>query len=416
MMIKDFQGDPHPGAPRILFVGWAHSSHTHGWLDLLADAGFNVRLYALPLGFPPDEWPVRTYLTQSTGRRFDPATRVKLYPLNKPDLWLRNRLSRALFGAETDAPRRGLAEVIRRWRPDVVHALGIDPAGLFYAQVRARFGLERHGLWVQHIWGGSDLALTLDDPDKRPGILAVLRSCHALITDTSRNVGLVEQLGVPPEKFSPLTPIPGNGGIDVEALRQSWSGPPSARRDVLWPKAYECPYSKALPVFEALGLCAGELAGRTVHLLAMNDESRAWYNALPEALRSICRPHDRIPHQEALALMARSRVMLAPSLIDGFPNCVHEAMACGAVPVVSPLVNITAHVAAEENVLFARNLYPQEIAEALRRALTDDVLADTMAARNVEVARQVAHRPALAARVQAWYAELAAQARGERVC
>jgi hypothetical protein len=39
--------------------------------------------------------------------------------------------------------------------------------------------------------------------------------------------------------------------------------------------------------------------------------------------------------------MARSRVMLAPSLVDGIPNSLYAAMACGAFPIVSPLDTIT---------------------------------------------------------------------------
>ena len=38
--------------------------------------------------------------------------------------------------------------------------------------------------------------------------------------------------------------------------------------------------------------------------------------------------------------MTRARVMLAPSLVDGTPNSMFEAMASGALPIVSPLETI----------------------------------------------------------------------------
>ena len=84
--------------------------------------------------------------------------------------------------------------------------------------------------------------------------------------------------------------------------------------------------------------------------------------------------------------------MLAPSLTDGIPNTLYEAMAAGAFPIVSPLDTIQPIVKNERNVLFARNLYPQEIAEALCRAMHDDELVDHAAERNLKLVRKIADR------------------------
>ena len=73
-----FESDPYPGKPKILFIGFASSTHTQLWIDLLADSQLNVRLFGLPNGFPPASWKVRTYLTApylSQGRSLDPETR-----------------------------------------------------------------------------------------------------------------------------------------------------------------------------------------------------------------------------------------------------------------------------------------------------------------------------------------------------
>src|SRR3712207_3663056 len=75
-----FEEDSFPGRPRILFVGHAESSHTHAWIDLLAEARFNVRLFALPSGLPPDDWHVRTYVTAPSNRSLDARSRDRLYP------------------------------------------------------------------------------------------------------------------------------------------------------------------------------------------------------------------------------------------------------------------------------------------------------------------------------------------------
>ena len=104
--------------------------------------------------------------------------------------------------------------------------------------------------------------------------------------------------------------------------------------------------------------------------------------------------------------MTSARVMLAPSLVDGTPNSMFEAMASGAFPIVSPLETIRAIVEDERNVLFARNLYPDEIAAALKRAMTDDVLVDRASAENLELVRQLADRQKVRARVLGFYERL----------
>src|SRR4029079_17938236 len=145
---------------------------------------------------------------------------------------------------------------------------------------------------------------------------------------------------------------------------------PSTRRVILWPKAYECPWSKALPVFEALTQYWQRLPEGEIHMLATVPESRMWFHAMPAAIKRACVIDERIPRDAVLQLMGRSRVMLAPSLVDGTPNSMFEAMATGAFPILSPLDTIRPLVRDGRNTLFARNLYPDEIGEALVRAMT----------------------------------------------
>jgi glycosyltransferase involved in cell wall biosynthesis len=90
-------------------------------------------------------------------------------------------------------------------------------------------------------------------------------------------------------------------------------------------------------------------------------------------------------------------------VVDGVPNSLYEAMAAGALPIVSPLETIQPLVENERNVLFARNLYPDEIAAALDRAMTDDQLVDTVAAQNLPSVRRIADRATIRQRVVAFY-------------
>jgi hypothetical protein len=86
-----------------------------------------------------------------------------------------------------------------------------------------------------------------------------------------------------------------------------------------------------------------------------------------------------------------------------------EAMALGAFPIVSPLETITPVVKDPDNVLFARNLYPNEVAAALERAMKDDSLVDKAAMTNLELIGRIANRAKIAPRLIEYYKGLASQ-------
>jgi glycosyltransferase involved in cell wall biosynthesis len=95
-----------------------------------------------------------------------------------------------------------------------------------------------------------------------------------------------------------------------------------------------------------------------------------------------------------------------PSLVDGVPNSLYEAMALGVLPIVSPLETIRSVVQNEKNVLFARNLYPQEIASALTLAMTNDALVDRIVETNIELVRKIADRTIIQKNVLEFYENL----------
>ena len=404
-----FGSDPFPGRPRILFIGVGENTHTHAWIDLLEGASFNVRLFSMPTGSPPDDWSIPTYITNYNAPRFKSSTRTPLYPANNLQRFLKRQTARAFGLPDAEAlAGRWLAKILREWQPNIIHTLGIEQGGEFFLHVRRKYGLETIGKWVLQTRGGSDLALTHLDPERRKQLVNILCSCDQLISDNDQNFRIARELGVREEQLASIAPVPGTGGVDVERLQQKWQGQTSSRRAVVWPKAYDSAWGKMLPTFEALKLIWDRIQPCEIHMLSMNSESRMWFWSLPEVIRRGCRPRERVTRAEVLELMSKARVMLAPALIDGVPNSLYEAMASGAFPIVSPLETILPVVKNEENVLFARNLYPDEIAAALERAMTDDALVDRAAQRNLELVAQIASRDRIRPRVIQFYEELCA--------
>lgn len=409
-MNRHFESDPFPGRPRILFIGSPENSHTHSWIDLLADAAFNVRLFSMTDGgLPPDEWPVRTYVMTYDDKRLNPANRARLYPANRLARAAKRHAARLVGGRDTEEmASRWLAKIIKEWRPDIVHALGIRQGGEFYLKTRARYGLDTIGKFIIQTRGGSDLTVPHLDPERRAKLIHVLGSCDQLICDNEVDLQIAADMELREEQRANIAPVPGTGGIDVEQLREQWHRSPSERRAIVWPKAYDSAWGKMMPTFEALKLCWGRIQPCEVHLLSMNEETFMWFWTLPDEIRQACRTYQRISRSEVLALMPKARVMVATALTDGVPNSLYEAMAAGAFPIVSPLDTIQSVVQSEENVLFARNVYPHEIAEALTRAMTDDHLVHDAAERNLALVRRIANRDIIRSRVIEYYQSLVA--------
>jgi hypothetical protein len=375
---------------KVLFIALSASTHTHSWVSLLDARSFDVRLFGLPITAGPAS-------AESMG-----------VPVAK---WrsLGARIGRKVLGDQFLNPYQTsyLTRIVRQWKPDVIHTLGLDPAGYFFLYARSQSPLLKAVPWIATARGGPELALSRLVPDQALRIRSLLNECDQFIADNQLNYSHALDLGLDQAKVSALGVTPGTGGVDVEALASMRQSPASASRMILFPKAYECPASKALPVFESLRLAWDQIQPCEVHLTALIPETRMWFATLPESIRRCCHLYDRIPRQQLLLLMARARVVLAPSLTDGIPNTLYESMALGAAPIVSPIDTLRNIFVDGINVIYARNLYPDELAQALIRAMNDDALVDAIAASNRSLVHRLASRDEISRRAADCYTSYA---------
>jgi len=283
-----------------------------------------------------------------------------------------------------------LARLIKRFKPDVIHCFGATDGGLYAVDALDLLGgnLEGPRLVVQ-ARGGPDLVDGCLDPALRPRLKALFGRCDLAICDNYPNYRRVAELGCPQERQF-ARPVPGAGGFNV--LNDAIT-PPSKRGRVLYiPKAYEYYQSKLLPCLAALCSLGDDLRDTTIIATAVNDEAQAAIRRLPGAVcdRFVCYP--RVSREQVLTIMKDARAVLAPSVLDGVPNVLYEAMAHGAVPIISPLDEIVEAGIGDGNALFARNLYPDDIAQGIKAALFDDVKADEIAKANALLVQRLANR------------------------
>jgi hypothetical protein len=389
--------------PKILFVAFAHSTHTHSWVDLMTSTNFDVRVFGINGTIAPTGFPFRvistgmphksSWLSEYFRCRIAKTGRVLLG--GSLQFKFLNYMARN-FGQANEwfagSEQELLAHIILTWKPDIIHTLGIEFSALLFQRIRKCYNLEHVGTWVVSAWGGSDFDLVRFDPQYSKELSLVTSECDYFIADNDLAYSYAKELGLDSSKIIARGQTPGAGGVEVDKLRSLRTLMPSQQRAILMPKAYECPFSKILPVFEALKLCWEQISPCTIVMTACNPEAKSWFQALPESIRSCSVLKDRIPHEQLLEIMADSRIVLAPSLIDGIPNALYEAMATGAFPIFSPLETFRNILSDGKNILYARNLYPDEIASALIKAMSDDDLVDSAVNLNQKLVHSLAER------------------------
>jgi glycosyltransferase involved in cell wall biosynthesis len=390
-----------PEKIRILFVGGLHSSHALSWIDLLKPFRDQFEIQGVALTAMPDTADFPVHSAAPLG-----------YSLT--DKWLR-RLYRYRYRQWADVIRpiyayeepetqfAVLMMALGKFKPHIVHTFGFTPGALFYSGVPER--ILKNICWVLQTRGGSDVAYTQNDPVWQTAFRRILPQADVVLCDNLENYRIFSEMGIEVRRASRLSFVPGTGGIDlgdftpVKPLKER-------KRLLLWNKAYESPWSKALPVLEGLRIVWDKIAPLCCVFTAVGTEVRDHVRLLPDALRENITICNRIPRAEMLAMMRESRVMLAPSLVDGIPNTLYEAMAAGCIPIVSPIPTLTPHFEEGVHVFYARNLYPEEIATALVKAF-DDKTCGGMQERNLDKVRQMADRMDIAERVVGMYIDLA---------
>ena len=371
---------------KILFIGEIISSHAQSWIQLLKDQN-DYEVLVLDIGA---DW---------TREKFD-------FPV------IRYMSKFRWFKLTRHSPFRSFKflyyyksiKLCNRFNPDIVHTLGLFPASIHYLDTQFEF--KKTAKWFVQVRGGPDLEMNRHDETLVPRIKEVFQKCDKLIADNQPNYNYAQGLGILPNKLAFKKSIPGTGGIDLAAF--AGTPLPSKKEPILlWPKAYNCIQSDGFVVIEGIKRALQRMPEK-IHIVATatTPEIKYWLRQmLPDSLCTLD-IYDRIPREELLAFYKRAKVLLAPSLSDGIPNTLYEAMASHAVPIVSPLATLTDQFKANENVLYANNLDPEEISQAIVVAFTDSQLTDQMAKTNYDLVAQIADQNSIRKMVLSLYSEI----------
>jgi glycosyltransferase involved in cell wall biosynthesis len=264
------------------------------------------------------------------------------------------------------------------------------------------------------VWGNDFTLHGVSTPWMRAATQRALARADALHADCRRDLRLASTWGLRPGR--PTMLLPGNGGVRRELFRpadprhperrQMLPGWTSASGLILNPRGFRA-YVRTDTFFRALPRVLQAVPGADVAGVAMADDAVAsrWVARL--GLQARVR---LLPEQEAAgmaALFRAAHVSVSPSVHDGTPNTLLEAMACGCLPVAGDLESIREWIVDGENGLLVDAGNPEAVAGAIVRGLKDDPWRAAAVRRNLQIVEERADFSEGMKRAEAFYRELA---------
>lgn len=297
---------------------------------------------------------------------------------------------------------RSLANEIK---PDLVHALRIPFEGMLAATTPAGIPL------VVSTWGND---LTLHARGSFLMAFLTRRALHradGLITDTQRDIRLGHAWGFSAEK--PTLVVPGSGGIRVNELGTDSGSDrlPEQLPDgpiIVNPRGQRPGSLRQDIFFQAIPLVLEKIpqAVFVCPSLQGDIESEGWVEKL--GIRSRTKLWPRLNQAQVWKLFQKSQVFVSPSIHDGTPNSLLEAMAYGCFPVVGNTESMIEWVQAGVNGLLVDATKPLSIAQAIVDAINQPALRKEAAKLNATlIAERAAYAPNMA-RVEEFYRNVSA--------
>jgi teichuronic acid biosynthesis glycosyltransferase TuaC len=355
----------------------------HEQVRALATLGHDVRVVS-PKGWAPPGLPRwRAYRDVPGAGRVDGVP--VLYPrkLTLPGARLGHR--------NADAMRWSIAGPLRRvhgrWPFDVVHAHMLVPDGWAAARVAAGLGVP--------VVATAHRADVLDVPARGP---ASRRRVAEAVGSIDQVCAVSAAIGAAAEGLAhprrPVEIVPNGADTSVFAPRPAAEA--RARLGVPEGRPVVSYVGKLVPrkgvdtLIEAMGLLARRPQGAPLLVAAGIGElrpaleRRATELGVAERVRFV----GKVPHDEVGWWMAAGDLFVLPSLSEGLPTVVCEAMNCGR-PVVATAVDGTPEIVRDgETGLLVPPGDPEALAGALARVLDDPALAGRMGEAALRIGRE----------------------------
>ncbi len=308
-------------------------------------------------------------------------------------------------------PARSL---LSRLSPDLVHAMRIPFEGILAAKAAP----PQLPLLIS-VWGNDFTFCAPDNPLIARQTRQALKRADALHTDCRRDLAMaIEAWGFDAKKLAVV--LPGAGGIQL--ARFTAAAPDAALRRRL-------DITEAAPViinargfrdylrndvfFAAIPGVLKKRPDAVFLCVAMRGHAMAekWLKqyGIAESVRLL----PPVAREEMADLFRVAQVAVSPSLHDGTPNTLLEAMACGCLPVAGDIESVREWIDDGINGLLCDATSVESLAGAMIRALDDEALRRTARPYNVKLITERADYDGVMRRAEAFYSEAVERKRRE---
>lgn len=365
---------------RILFVAMADSVHAARWISQLADLGWDIHLFPVDdAGVHPDlrNVTVQNYLHRKPSGAHDSVRVRRSWPFTH-GVRTAQMVARKVH---LDWRERDLSTTIRRLEPDIVHSLEFQHAGYLTLAARRLIG-DSFPTWMVANWG-SDIFLFGRLQEHVERIKSVLSLCDYYGCECRRDLELARTFGF---RGQALPILPNGGGFDIERMRALRSPGPTSSRRVIALKGYQTWAGRALVALRAIELAADALHGYSISIFSPSDDVRIAAELVERATRIPIEIMGKTHHEDILRLHGRARMSIGLSISDAASTSMLEASVMGSFPIQSSTSCADEWIQHGRSGLIVPPEDPSVVADAIRRAATDDGLVDSAERINAEVA------------------------------
>lgn len=383
---------------RLLFVTDARSPISRSWMRYFSHHGDEVFIASTfesgEMDFPIERMVFTPVAFSAVKKRTSAPSSASSRTLS-----LRTKIRQWLGPVTIPASARKLRGFIEEVQPEIVHAMRIPYEGMLAAA--ALQGLVARPSFIISTWGNDFTLHAPSTPLMRYFTRKTLKSADALHADANRDTRLAFEWGLGEGK--PTLVAPGNGGVRGDIFY-----PPKevVKSPVIINPRGVRPYVRNDSFFKAIPLVLAKRPDAKFLCTGMRNEPQAvgWVKEL--GIENSVDLLPAFPHEGMGEVFRQAQIVVSPSIHDGTPNTLLEAMACGCFPAAGDLESIREWVTHGLNGLLFDANDPQSIADALLLGLEREDLRTEAAGLNANIISARAEYGEMMKRVEEFYGEI----------